>query len=547
SKIKWHDTVAEHDMRRVSLASCANNRSVAFASVSKTSVKPDPDFRGVLQFREAQDLWEDILNQKHFANADRTKQPGGQGKGNNVIAVAPDDATLVALGWQMGTFILKAPASSDPLGSKATVTMLEDDKCHHDIHTLQFTKTENGEHVLYIGGDGGLLKVTGPRRNHPKFDDRLNVFLPTLLFKDELRARQYATIDASPVVDGLLAGGLQDNGCKWLKTAKDKYSSWQQMLGGDGGTNTFLASGILVSRESNKASKFRTHVWNELASNFDAGSEIPLAVEVELEPKMEICTRIPSPVFRNKGHLLMHAVSAAVQAKNGGQTKAGDNLLLGLFENAAGKFHWEIIGVMPKLIKAAATKDGNSIYVSLENGTVKLVSPQQFLTGQTDFYTNLPLPTQLQTIGGSVIQFVITKTAVFALFIESQGGEKGHILVLDGNGWKEIFTPVAETIYSIAADWDLEPAPLPLINEDKRLFFNIDNAVYQGVQSKGPQLPGFQTSFDWQQSNAGLPVRPHCTHLRLGWDDEKLFLYLSTYGRSVSRAELRQLFQLPHP
>src|SRR5215510_4664166 len=551
SQIKWKDTdiVDERDMVRVSLASCANNRSAAFASVSKTEPvhkpgeKKKPDFRGVLQYREAQDLWEDILNEKRFDGAEREKQPGGQGVFNNAIAVAPDDANLVALGWQMGTFILKI----QPPGTPVDVTMLEDVKSHHDIHSLHFAKSENGGHELYVGSDGGLLKVSGPAHKHPSFDDHLNVFLPTLLFKDELRAKQYATIDASPFVPGLVAGGLQDNGCKWLKTAKGKNTSWQQMLGGDGGTNTFLANGILISRKSNDGDTFKSHVWNSQANNFDSGLDIPPDVEVELEPKMEVCTRIPSPAFRSKQKQLMHAISAAVQAKDGGNTKAGDNLLLGLFENAEGnaQFHWKIIGVMKKLIKAAASADGNLVFVSTENGKIKLLSPQQFLDGQDNFYSDLPLPAQLKGLTGSVVQFEITKATVFGLFEEFHGdrARKGHILVHDSDGWKEIFTPVKEVIYSIAADWDI--APNPLAPEDKRLFFSTDDAVYEGVQSKGPQLPGFQTSFDWRKSKDGLPARPHSTHLRLGWDDKKLFLYLSTYGRSVYRAQLRELTQLP--
>jgi hypothetical protein len=546
SEITWHDTVTSRDMERISLASCANNRSAAFAAVSKS----ERGFRGVLKYNEAQDLWEDILNQKNFNDAGRPDEPGTQGEFNNAIAVAPDDSNLVALGWQRGTFVFNPSRLFEPPGKLNVIRLskLEDVRIRGDVHSLHFTKSGNGEHELYIGGDGGLLKVSGPARTHHSFEDHLNVFLPTLLFKDELRAKQYATMDASPTVDGLIAGGLQDNGCKWLKTAKDKYTAWQQMLGGDGGTNTFLANGILISRESNTTSKFKSHIWNPQLNSFDDGSAIPTPVAVESDPKMEICTRIPSPAFRSKQNKLMHAISAAVQETDGGNTKAGDNLLLGLFENAEGstKFHWKIIGVMPSLIKAAASVDGKLVYVSTADGKIRLLSPQKFLDGQPNPFTDLPLPTEWQTVKGNAVQFEITKTAVFALFEESAGGANiGHILVLDGNRWKEISTPAAETIYSIAADWDL--APNPLDPEDKRLFFSTDAAVYQGVQSTGPQLPGFQTAFNWQKSTDGLPARPHCTHLRLGWDEEKLFLYLSTYGRSVYRAQLRELVRLPHP
>lgn len=557
SKIIWHDTgevdrfgvplvkgdqpVDKHDMVRVSLASCANNRSAAFASVSKSK----RGFRGVLKYDAAQDQWEDILDQKDFNAEKRSGEPGSQGEFNNVIGVAPDGSNLVALGWQKGTYVFNpSQVFKEKTLNIITLSKQEDLRIRGDVHSVYFTKSKNGEHELYIGGDGGLLKVSRPARAHHSLDDRLNVFLPTLLFKDDLRAKQYATMDVSPAIDGLIAGGLQDNGCKWLKTAKGKYTAWQQLLRGDGGTNTFLANGILISRESNSGSKFKSHIWNPQSNNFDAGSDIPLDVEVELDPKMEICARIPLPAFRSKDNHLMHGISAAVQSKNAGDTKAGANLLLGLFENAEGstQFHWKIIGsMMTSLIKAAASADGNKIFVSTDDGKVSLVSPQN----GSVFFADLPPGVQPESVKGSVIQFEITKTAVFALFAERRNGvaTKGHILVYDGDKWKEISTPVNEVIYSIAADWDVTSTVLA--PEDKRLFFSTDSAVYQGVQSKASQESGFHNSFDWQKSTEGLPARPHCYHLRLGWDEKKLFLYLSTYGRSVYRAQLRESVKLP--
>ena len=555
SKINWKDKdihgnpIPKRDMVRVSLASCATDRSAAFAAVSKS----EREFRGVLQYDEAQDLWEDILDQKDFNVAKRPK-PGKQGEFNNTIAVAPDDPNLVALGWQKGTFVFNPSHIFVQPENNWNVTTLsndEDKSIRGDVHGLHFTKSESGERELYIGSDGGLLKVSDPRGKHHAFD-RLNVFLPTLLFKDELRAKQYATIDVSPFTDGLIAGGLQDNGCKWLKTVKGKYTAWHQLLGGDGGTNTFLANGILISRESNQGNKFKSHLWHgnkfDNRNKSDKGSDIPLDFEVELDPKMEICTRINTPAFRSKDNHLMHAISAAVQVTDGVLTPYGKNLLLGLFEDADGSqhFHWEIIGRMLHLITAAASGDGNSVLVATDDGKISLLIPEKFLDGHHS-PTDLPLPAPLQSVEGkpvmgTVVQFEITRGPVFALFKDHRT-KKGHILVRDGNGWKEISTPVAEPIFSIAADWDVKSTVLT--PEDKRLFFSTDNAVYQGVQSTGPQLPGFQTSFIWQKSTDGLPARPHCTHLRLGWDEKKLFLYLSTYGRSVHRAQLREVVRLP--
>lgn len=317
----------------------------------------------------------------------------------------------------------------------------------------------------------------------------------------------------------------------------------------DGGTNTFLANGILLSRESNKTSKFSSFAWNTSLNNFDASMSIPCDVQVKDVPLMDICTRIPAPAFTNGKHQLMHAISGAVQDKDGGRTKAGDNILLGLFadsENAL-QFHWEVIGVMPDLVTAAASADGNFVFVATKDGKVSLLSTAKYLNKEHDFFIDMPMPEQLKKLKGSILQFDLQQPPlVFALFTEKDNtgtAIQGHILVYNGSAWKEIFTPVKEVIYSIAADWGNKPTVF--VHEDNRLFFVTDDAVYQSVQSTGPQLPGFQTSFNWVKSIDGLPSRPHGSHLRTGWDGKKLFLYLSTYGRSVYRAELRDVVPLP--
>ena len=45
----------------------------------------------------------------------------------------------------------------------------------------------------------------------------------------------------------------------------------------------------------------------------------------------------------------------------------------------------------------------------------------------------------------------------------------------------------------------------------------------------------------WVQASAGLPRRPHCADLRVGIIDHETWLFLSTFGRSIWRARLKNL------
>ena len=543
SKINWHDGLPDNNMARVSLASCASNPSAAFAVVGRFSLfHEDKDFRGLLQLDDSKNEWNDM----RFNSDNSLTPPGAQGTFNNCIAAAPDNATIMAFGWQKGTYVF----------SDNKFKLLTDPTTHGDIHGLLFTKVENGAHTLYIGGDGGILQVTSPAKNNPSFNDKLNVFLPTLLFKDVVR-RAYATIDVSLTTDGLISGGLQDNGCKFLKTSGSAYEVWRPNNGGDGGTNTFLVNGTLINREWNKTSNFKSMLWEISQSTFSSAADIgvPFALSDDT-PRMEICTRIPAPVFKNKNGQLMHAISSAAR-------KSDLKLfLLGLFNNNDNvTYHWEVIGHSTDandVISAAASYDGRYVFVATANGKLYFHDVAKFLVQPANLSAMISLPPSVS--GGSILQFeIINPSLAFALYTNTT---KGHILVNNGIVWREIPVPVNEAIYSIAADWSAEKTVFS--NDEKKLFFTTDAAVYQGVQVVTPQpvsgspgvvttgqggiggqFPPFNANINWQKATDNLPACPHNNHLRLGWDYGKYYLYLSTYGRSVYRAVVRTQHTLP--
>ena len=508
SKLHWLDSVNEHNMTRVSLSSCASSPAVAYAGCSDR----DKNFRGVLKYDAAADRWNDVLNASAFASAGRTSQPGGQGTFNNVIAVAPDSPDRVALGWQMGTFVLR----------ESGWVMLDSPTSHHDVHGLCWAPTPGG-HDLYIGSDGGILKVSGPAKASPVFDDRLNTFLPTLLFSHTLR-NQYTTIDVSPTVDGLVSGGLQDNGIKYLKTAATTYTSWEHIERFDGGTNVFLVNGILICRDFNASSAFRFATWNASTQAFDATVAIPIDVKVTDDPRMEVCARVVAPHFRNSAGELMHAVSAAVQDEHAGGLAKGTNIVVGLFGNdALTKFHWSVIGTTPSAVTAIGSYSGDSVLLGLDDGSLVTLNVAGFLSHATTFLSKATLPA---LPSGQFLQFeLLSSTLTFALF---DGKRRGVMLVDGGFQWQTIPLPVSDLIYSFAID-----------DHGATIYFATDTAVYEGAQialSDGLHPVGFNTAYAWVDNSNGLPARMHATHLRLGRDVGTPYLYLATYGHAVYRA-----------
>jgi hypothetical protein len=508
SGLHWLDGGSEHNMTRVSLGSCAGSLEAAYAGCSDK----DKNFRGVLQYDAAADRWNDVLNASAFASAARTSQPGGQGTFNNVIAVAPDNADRVAFGWQMGTFVRH----------ESGWVMLDNPMSHHDVHGLCWQPVSGG-HDLYIGSDGGILKVSGPAKASPVFDDRLNTFLPTLLFSHTLR-NQYATIDVSPTVDGLVSGGLQDNGIKYLKTATSSYTSWEHIQRFDGGTNVFLANGILICRDFNASSAFRFAKWNVSAQAFDATVAIPTDVKVTDDPRMEVCARVVAPHFRNSAGELMHAVCAAVQDEHAGGLAKGTNIVVGLFGNdALTKFHWSVIGTTPSAVTAIGSYSGDSVLLGLDDGSLVTLNVAGFLGHAATFLSKATLPALPP---GQFLQFeLLSSTLTFALF---DGKTSGAILVDAGHAWQTIPLPVSDLIYSFAID-----------DHGATIYFATDTAVYQGAQialSAGVHPVGFNTAYAWVDNSNGLPSRMHATHLRLGRDLGTPYLYLATYGHAVYRA-----------
>jgi hypothetical protein len=102
-----------------------------------------------------------------------------------------------------------------------------------------------------------------------------------------------------------------------------------------------------------------------------------------------------------------------------------------------------------------------------------------------------------------------------------------YVLRLDGKQW----VPTLGTGLPGDLICGLEAVRVPSAQLPRALFVATDDRVYISRDD----------GENWQGASGGLPRRPHCADLRFVADDgggENL--YLSTYGRSIWVAQLRQ-------
>jgi hypothetical protein len=96
-----------------------------------------------------------------------------------------------------------------------------------------------------------------------------------------------------------------------------------------------------------------------------------------------------------------------------------------------------------------------------------------------------------------------------------------RVLVWQGNSWQTVATGFPnEFIYAMEIDVEDDSGPIVYVATDAKVYASADAGA------------------SWVDVSNGLPRRPHCSDLRLVSDGEGTQLYLSTFGRSLWRADL---------
>jgi hypothetical protein len=522
-----------------SVASCETRPNHLYS----VSSNPDGTMRFVMHSRDGGRRWTPCGDDLRGSSGGMRASAGDQGANwNNCIGVMPSGPGVVAVGWQMGTFLSVNEG-------KSWMQILNSPHLHADVHVTRFKPTTaDDEHFLYIGSDGGLAQV--------KTDDVLagivppwcrsdyNRQFPNLQCYATLVSRQfYGTLATSPTDPGLVSSGVHDNGNLAAFTGPGA-TPWRQLAGGDGGWNGIVADGGLVHNIMGSPVQAHRHIGN---------SYIPLGVPAITMPTPANAQGLIAPVadvvrrpsFRNAAGDTMVAVGASGSGTAGQQPG-----IYGLFVDRQNPllYHWERLGgLAPDVaIGAVASASGATIFVGAANSRILAFDSAQGTAIETPIKLPKPYPNAVQS-GGVVTRIVaLPDQSAFALLnivtfspptadpaapvIGSYPppSRMSYVLRLDGLQW--VATAWTPTMAVTEVDSYLYGIDVATHTRPHAVFVATDNQVYGSID-------GGDT---WKLASSGLPMRPHNAELRVGRGPgrEAGWLYLSTFGRSVWRAHM---------
>ena len=522
-----------------SVASCETRPNRLYS----VSSNPDGTLRFVMRSRDGGRRWTPCGDDLQGSTAGMRATAGDQGADwNNCIGVMPSGYGVVAVGWQMGTFL-----SVDE--GKSWRQIISSPHLHPDVHIVKFKPTTaEYDHFLYIGSDGGLAQV--------KTDDVLagidppwcrsdyNRLLPNLQCYATLVSRQfYGTLATSPTDHGLVSSGVHDNGNLAAFTGPGA-TPWRQMAGGDGGWNGIVADGGLLHNIMGSAVQAHRYVGNNYISLGVPDVTVPPPTNANglIAPVADVVRR---PSFRNDEGDRMVAVAASGSGVAGQQSG-----IYGLFvdRNTPFLYHWERLGgLAPDVnIAAVASVTGATVFVGAANSRIFAFDSAQGTAVETPVNLPKPYPNAVQS-GGTVTRIVaLPDHSAFALlngvtFSPPKADSTtvvigkylapvtvSYVLKLDGLKW--VPTAWQATMAVTELDGYLYGIDVVTQTRPHAIFVATDNQVYGSIDDGN----------SWKLASSGLPARPHNAELRYaqGPGREAGWLYLSTFGRSVWRAHM---------
>jgi hypothetical protein len=428
-----------------------------------------------------------------------TGQGNDSGRPNNALGAGPITPSRVALGWRAG------PLLSDDGGR--TFALIQDkydptggdpskyEHLHADIHAVLFDPTDAAGQRLFVASDGGLVRSDDLGVS---FVSTYNQKLLNLQLLGTTAAREwYGTLGASPTAPGLLGVGTQDNGNLWC-FVKDSTTPWYFFEGGDGRVMAFLRNGALVHYFGDDDHP-QLSLWD--GAKFQSRGIIPYVPGHEIKsPAFE---RVAVPWYRNPEGQLMYGVA-------GMQT-----FVYGLFGDDNGdNFHWEYMGGTPtglNGISSVCSWDGQDIFAATSGGRIFRFSPPDNWSHEMPVAGLPPDGDPNRTIPRIVMA---GPNLAFAVFNRSDGSS-GSVLAWTGQQWNVTLGGYPNAfVFAMELDVSTD-APNVYIATDDKVYCSTDFGL------------------TWGDVSSGLPRRPHCSDLRIAEDQNGVYLYLSTYGRSV--------------
>ncbi len=530
------------NMAATSVASCDRRPTRVYA----VSANIDGRLRCVWRSDDGGQRWVACIGDPFGPPSALALDSGAQGADwNNCIAVMPNDRAVVAFGWAAGTFL-----SSDEGDGW---TLVQSPHLHLDVHALKFkTSTIDDEHLLYVGSDGGLALVNTAdviaRVVPPRTRSDFNRHLATLQCYATMVSRQfYGTMAASPTEPGLVSTGLQDNGNVAAFTGASA-TAWLQMAAGDGGWNGIVDDGGLLHNILTESVQAHRHQGRIRIGVSPIELPEPLNAFGLNSPVADVVRR---PSFHNNRGQRMLAVAGARQLVEPGTPPLPPQIQLpgiyGLFVSGQSPltYHWERLGGFPADIGASAVGSftGATIFVGTPDRRIFAFDSRTGIAVETPLVFPKPYPAAMVSDGYVTRIVALPGGSAFALLnavkfsspphamVETPEMTASFVLRLDGLRW--VTTHWMATLGAEKADGFLYGLEVVTTPTQQTVFVSTDSQVY--ASTDGGNV--------WHIVSDGLPVRPHNADLRVGPGQApgELWLYLTTYGRSVWRAPVGHL------
>jgi photosystem II stability/assembly factor-like uncharacterized protein len=474
-------TPSRRRIRYCRIAACAANPAIAYAVTTDTAYD---SIGAVLRSDSGGITWETVATP---AGA------GGHGYYNICMAAHPSEQDTVVLGWQSGIF----------LSTNGGKTWQRRPAPHSDQHALIFSARGADDFGLYVASDGGLGYSADLGTS---WDTRYNKHLLNI----EIYAPNYARptgfettrFDASNEIQGLIACATQDNGNLWCPLddlSADTFPPWdafRQAEGGDGATSLLLAdqTGLWVIAAISGPDYPRSSQFKSAAPRFfETGSQVvPVSgSSSSLQNPLALARPRIAGLERNGEQLL------AVAGKK--------RQLYGLWRAPSQLGTFALISEIAADVASVATYDGTQVLAGSKDGRIFLCD----------------------TKGGTVVQQptdsnatdAITRILWAAPDIRFAINSNGHVIRWDGTQWEILAKGPSRSVYALEFVPDFAGGVL----------FASTMYGMLGSQDRGET---------WFRASDGLPRRLFGTNLRLARSEGRNYLYLSTYGWGVFRADV---------
>jgi hypothetical protein len=507
-------------MGRTAVVTCGESDSCltfAFAVTTKLDPKTGWEFMAVLRSVDAGASW---------VVCPAGGIGGNQGDFNLAIAMAAERNVgdyreiNVAVALRRGPYISTSGGDSWVEHGDVGSGSGKSPHLHPDIHALVFDSSDPLRKTLFVGSDGGVAR-TQDLGSHWQ-SERFNKRLPILEFagsNTRIFGGYRGGASAAPDVEGLVAGGLQDNADVWAQVRPDP-APWVQLkqigttgpAGGDGGYVRFLASdsdalpaaGLGLACDADTGSPFQSTSWDGSTSTLSELGVVPI-VSAPGVPANPGGIGIPGP---NQWTALA-AVTRPHWPEPYRRVLAvcgSGSSLFGLM-SWPGKSTWLPIGSVSiaagDWITAVASWNGETIWAGTNQGRIFSVQPDLDPSKAVPFECGVALPANR---GEVKYLLELPGTTVFAAFDRQ-------------------LTELQSLSFNPLASQPSNDFVRSLVYEPREgvVYLAYDRTVWEGKEQ----------GTSWTLLTDGLPAQPHCSELFVSEAGGTPILYLATWGRSV--------------